>query len=260
MKYRISVGLLCLLPLALCAQESPDKVMATVNGAPITNLEVKHFITRQSKPTAEPEAIQEMINVELLVQTAKKEGFLEKPFLKLEIERSKDALIASLYLQQVLRDMDVSEEKLKKRYNKEFLSGKMSATEYNANHILVKTEQEAREVITRLDKGESFEELAKTLSTGPSGKNGGELGWFKPESMVPPFSEAAKQLKPGNYSKQPVETQFGWHVILLNELRQTPPPSFEAMKTELRTLIAAEGIREKVSELRSSAKIEITTE
>ena len=260
MKYRISVGLLCLLPLTLCAQESPDKVMATVNGVPITNLEVKHFITRQSKPAAEPDAIQEMINVELLTQAAKKEGFLEKPFLKLEIKRSKDALIASLYLQQLLSDMDISEEKLKARYNKEFLSGKMSASEYNANHILVKSEQEAREVITRLDKGEAFEDLAKTLSTGPSGKTGGALGWFKPDSMVPPFSEATKQLKPGNYSGQPVKTQFGWHVILLNELRQTPPPTFEAMKTELRTLIAAEGIRDKVSTLRSAAKIEIKAE
>lgn len=259
MKHPILLGLLLSLPLPLLAEQSPDTVIATVNEVEISEIEVRHFLSRQTKPVKKETAIQEMINVELLTQAAKSEGFTDKPFLKLELKRTENALIASMYLQQILKDMKISDEVLQERYKKEVLDTNKGATEFNANHILVKTEQEALDIISRLDNGEGFTDLAKLLSTGPSGKNGGELGWFKSTDMVPPFSKAAQQLKPETYTQKPVKTQFGWHVILLNDQRETPPPTFESMKKDLRTLVAAEGIRNKISELRSAAKVDIKT-
>ena len=259
MKHPILLGILLSLPLSLFAQQTPDSVVATINDVDISEIEVRHFISRQTKPVKRETAIQEMINVELLTQAAKTEGFTSKPFLKLELKRTENALIASLYLQQVLKDMKISDEILQERYQQEVLTTNKGVAEFNANHILVKTEQEALEIITRLDKGEAFTDLAKSLSTGPSGKNGGELGWFKPADMVPPFSKAAQELKPGAYTQKPVKTQFGWHVILLNDQREGSAPTFKSMKKDLRTLVVAEGIRKKINDLRSAAKVDIKT-
>ncbi len=258
MKKLLLCSALLLMPLAAshAAEQAPAKTLATVNGVAITDQEVKHFTSKLTQPVAQARALQEMINVELLSQAARKEGLVDDPALQLEIKRVTTGLIASHYLQQALLNLDIAEKDLKERYQKEYVDGK-TGNEYNANHILLKTEQEAKDIIKQLDGGADFAELAKQHSTGPSGANGGALGWFKPGDMVAPFSQAAQALKPGEYSKHPVQTEFGWHVIKLNETRPIQPPSFESVQQKLATAVAAEAINRIMKNLHDSAEIVI---
>ncbi len=234
--------------------ETDNPVLATVNGVDITDAEVKHFISKQSKAVPPAIALQEMINVELLKQAARNENQLSNESLQLELKRNESALIAAHYLQQHLRNLEITEAALKQRYQKDYVESSQTA-EYNANHILVKTDTEARDVIKQLDDGAKFTDLAKSLSIGPSGKDGGALGWFKQGDMVAPFSQATMQLKAGEYSKQPVKTQFGWHIIFLNDIRTTQPPAFESVRQQLTTAIAADSISKKLQTLRDKAFI-----
>ncbi len=240
--------------LADSADPEPT-LLVTVNGVGITDTEVQHFISKQAKPIPGEAAIQEMINVELLVQAAKNENMMADESLVLEIKRTTSGLIASHYLQQLLRSLEITEQDLEDRYKKEYQDGEQ-ATEYNANHILLETEAEALDVIKQLDEGASFDELAKNLSTGPSGKDGGALGWFKQGDMVAAFSTATTQLSKGQHTKVPVKTQFGWHVILLNETRTTQPPEFDSVQQQLSRGIASDTIRNKVGALHKAATIE----
>jgi peptidyl-prolyl cis-trans isomerase C len=130
--------------------------------------------------------------------------------------------------------------------------------EYKASHILVETQDEAVAIIGELDGGADFAELAKSKSTGPSGASGGQLGWFAPAQMVQPFSAAAAELEKGSYSKEPVETQFGWHVILLEDTRERTPPSFEEVKDRLKLVMANKRLQEHLQEVRAAADIAIT--
>lgn len=249
---------LILLPQFAIAEEAgtENKILVTVNGVPITQEEVQHFTSTLNKPVTQQQVVQEMINVELLVQAAKNEGALKDPALALELKRNHSALIASHYLQQHLSSITVTEEALKSLYDQQYKQAD-KANEYNANHILVKTEAEAKNIIAKLDKGDDFAELAKTLSIGPSGKQGGALGWFESGSMVAPFSQATIKLSKGQYSKQPVKTQFGWHIILLNDTRVLPPPPFESVRKQLSTAITAESISNKLKSLHDAANLEL---
>ena len=134
----------------------------------------------------------------------------------------------------------------------------MGKTEYKARHILVKTEDEAKNVIAQLDKGADFAKLAKEKSIGPSGKEGGDLGWFSPDNMVKPFADAAAALKVGTYSKTPVHTQFGWHVIKLEDTRPVSPPSFDELKNQLMNSWRNKMISAYLDRLRSEANVKIT--
>lgn len=228
--------------------------VATINGVSITEPEVKHFISKLTQNVPAERVLQELINIELLVQAAKNEGVMKDDSLNLEIKRLTSGAIASHYLQQQLLK-NTNPETLKARYRKLYIDQEMGK-EYNANHILVKTEDEAKAIIKQLDNGAIFTDLAKKLSTGPSGKSGGALGWFKPTDMVPPFSKAAIALVPESYTKQPVETQFGWHVIKLNQSRNVEPPSFESVKQTISQAIASEEVQKIMKKLHDSASIE----
>ncbi|MGD2112724.1 MAG: peptidylprolyl isomerase, partial [Gammaproteobacteria bacterium] len=132
--------------------------------------------------------------------------------------------------------------------------------EYKARHILVETEDEAKDIITRLDDGVDFSELAKEKSTGPSGPSGGELGWFGAGQMVKPFADAAAAMEKGTYSKTPVQTEFGWHVIMLDDMRDSTPPPFDDVKERLKVLLTNQNLQQHISELRESASIDLKTE
>jgi len=147
----------------------------------------------------------------------------------------------------------ISDEELKKLYDEQVPKG----NEYKARHILVEDEEAAKKLIVELDGGADFSELAKEHSTGPSGKTGGELGWFSPQQMVAPFSEAAATLEKGSYTKQPVKTQFGWHIIILDDVRESTPPAFEEVKPQLQTFVQKQRIQDYIASLRQSATIEI---
>jgi peptidyl-prolyl cis-trans isomerase C len=130
--------------------------------------------------------------------------------------------------------------------------------EINARHILVKTEAEAKQIIGRLEHGGDFAKLAKDKSIDPAGKeSGGDLGWFTKDQMVPEFANAAFALKKGEFTKTPVKTRFGWHIIKLVDRRAAPPPAFEEAKRQIAAKEESEAIASKVKELRAAAKIEI---
>jgi peptidyl-prolyl cis-trans isomerase C len=254
----------CLIFLSLCysgstfaaSDEQPENpVLARVNGVDISMQEVKHFIQQQKQQVNPQQALMEMVNVELLVQEAKKAGMMKDENLALEIKSNTQGLIASHYLNNFLNNLEITDDELQKHY-KQLYEAESQKLEYNANHILVKTEQEARDLIEQLDKGADFTKLAKEKSTGPSGKDGGALGWFKTGDMVAPFSEATSKLKPGAFSSDPVQTQFGWHVILLNETRNIEPPAFETVKEQLSTSIAADSIRGMIKALHEKSTVE----
>ncbi len=236
-------------------QKVENPILARVNGVDISMQEVRHFIQQQNKQVSPQQALMEMVNVELLAQAAKNEGMMEDQELALEIKRNTSGLIASHYLNNFLSQLEITDEELLKRYDEQYKAADQGL-EYNANHILVETEAEARELIKQLDNGADFTTLAKEKSTGPSGKNGGDLGWFQPADMVEEFSTATQQLTPGKHSTDPVQTQFGWHVILLNETRKTEPPAFDTVKEQIRTTIAAESIRNMMKTLHDKSKVE----
>ena len=132
--------------------------------------------------------------------------------------------------------------------------------EVKARHILVEEEEQAREIIAELDGGADFAELAEEHSTDPSAEGrGGDLGFFTRDRMVAPFAEAAFAMEPGTHSAEPVETQFGWHVILVEERREGTAPEREAVEGQLQEIIAAEVIEDTRTELRETAEIEMNT-
>jgi len=132
----------------------------------------------------------------------------------------------------------------------------MPKTEYHARHILVANEAEARKVIDRLDKGEKFDVLAKSDSLDPSKSNGGDLGWFSPERMVPEFAGAVIAMKPNEYTHNPVHTQYGWHVIQLLDTREVTPPPFEQVKGRLEQIVQAKKFRSYTDDLMKAAKVD----
>jgi len=159
----------------------------------------------------------------------------------------------------IFKRTNISDEEVKARFEKE-IAAIEPEQELRARHILVKTAEEANAIIAELDGGADFVELAKTKSTGPSGPQGGDLGFFGKGQMVPPFEAAAFALEAGAYTKAPVQTQFGFHVIKLEEKRDRPLPKFEEVQDQMRQVVLRERYLETVKEARSLSNVEILDE
>lgn len=236
--------------------------VAVVNGEPISQETYERYLKyRSQQQDGQPgqvnrEAlINELINRQLLLQEAKKQNLDQNPEIAFRIKQLKaDALIQAL-IQKQAQSNPISESELKKEYEQRVAAS--DAKEYKASHILLKSEQEAKDVIKELDSGAVFADIAKAKSTGPTAKNGGDLGWFNANQMVPPFSQAVANMKKGTYSKTPVKTQFGWHVIKLEDERKVTPPKFEEVKNQLRRMKSSQLIQEYVIQLRKDANVEI---
>jgi peptidyl-prolyl cis-trans isomerase C len=151
---------------------------------------------------------------------------------------------------------ELTDEKLRGAY-REFLDQNPPQEEIHARHILVDTEEKARDIIAQLDDGADFATLAAQSSDGPSGRNGGDLGWFTADTMVPEFSEAAFKLQPGEYTKDPAHSGFGWHVILVEGRRMQDPPTFEEVVANLRDEMLPMKVEEFINRTRADAEIEI---
>jgi len=165
--------------------------------------------------------IEELINRELIYQNAISIGVDKTPAIQSEVEYQRIFLIASSMLNRSSDRFSASDADLKKEF--ELRKGELGGKEFKARHILLENEADAKKVITELDKGGKFESIAGERSKGPSATEGGDLGWFQPAQMVKPFSEAAAKLKKGEYTSTPVKTQFGWHVIWLEDTRSGEP-------------------------------------
>jgi peptidyl-prolyl cis-trans isomerase C len=234
-------------------------VVATVNGTPITETVIELYQEqmqnrRPGAPVDRNMIIEEVINLELASQNGSKEGLDKDTRMQLQIDQQRRAVVATAAIQNYLNSNPVTDEELKTLYDEQVPKG----SEYKARHILLEDEEAAKKLIVELDGGADFSELAKEHSTGPSGKSGGELGWFSPKQMVAPFSEAAAKLEKGSYTKEPVKTQFGWHIIILDDVRESTPPDFEQVKPQLQSFVQKQRVQNYIAGLRQSATIEMT--
>jgi peptidyl-prolyl cis-trans isomerase C len=244
---------------AAATPEGP--VVATVNGAPIMKSVLDVYGSQRNANQGEGEKVSdqdilsEVISLELMRQEAVSKGLNTSPTIVATMDQQTRTLLAGAAIRDYVQKNPVTDEQARALYDKQV--GKPS-TEYNARHILVKTREEAEKIIAELDKGADFAKLAKEKSTDSSASEGGSLGWFSASQMVKPFADAVAGLQKGSYTKEPVQTQFGWHVILLEDTRESTPPAFDDIKDRLKVLVANQQLQQHIKELRESAKIEIT--
>lgn len=201
-----------------------------------------------------PILLDRMVDGMLITEAGRKEHLDQNPELQLRLKRFEDHLIQEAYLSRAVKDAE-TEDRLKARYNS-FVKDKEGREEVHARHILVKTEAEANAIIAELDKGADFADLAKKDSIDSGSASGGDLGYFGHDDMVKEFADAAFALPAGQYTKTPVKTQFGWHVIKVEDHRAAKPPSFEEARQEVSQLVAHDVVEAKVKELRGAAKVE----
>ncbi len=254
-----------LLAVGCTKAETPevaaDKPVAVVNGTAISrdvwNLYVKtrHAGKTPGDLTAEEqnEALEELIGMYAGSQEADKQKLgAGEPNARLELV-GKSAM-AELLFKKFTEGAEPTEEELKAEY--EARIAEAPKQEFHARHILVDDEAKAKELITKLDGGANFEQLAKDNSKDGSSTEGGDLGWFNPNQMVKPFSDAVQQLEIGKYTATPVQSEFGWHVIKLEEKRATTPPPYDAVKPQLAPLVNQKKFETYLKDLVKSAKVE----
>jgi len=252
-------------PAALAAEEtSPESVVvAEVNGEQITKADViamKESMSRQIPQIRNMplEALfggllERAIDQKLISAKAADAGLEDDPAVQEQIAAVKAEILRREWLTRQV-DARIDEDRLKEAYDK-FLAENPAEEEVRARHILVEDEATAKEIIKELEGGADFAELAKEKSTGPSGARGGDLGYFKKGAMVPAFSDAAFALDAGDITKDPVQTQFGWHVIKLEDRRTAEPPTFEEQKEELRAQLTQQVVEEVLTSLREDADV-----
>ncbi len=237
------------------APQAPRPV-AVVNGTTLTEADLLAYARSQGRRGARltpRQALQGLVDRELLYQEAKAAGLDRDPAVQAALRNEERNLLAGVQVERLLRSQPVSEQALRQAYAQRFGHGKVR--EYKARHILVRDEATARRLIAELDRGADFADLARKHSIGPSAKQGGELGWFSAASMVPPFARAVQALKQGSYTREPVHTRFGWHVILLEGTREVDPPPFAQVKDRLRAALQSQALARHLQALRRKAKI-----
>lgn len=195
------------------------------------------------------QARDQLTDIYLLSSQPRAEELKERPRLKAQIELQTRAMLAQAVATEFLTNNQATDEEMRALYDEQ--NGSSPGKEYKARHILVETQGEAVDIIAQLDDGADFAELAKEKSTGPSGPSGGDLGWFPPDRMVAEFSQAVQEMGDGEHSKEPVQTQFGWHVILREESRDAVPPPFESVRDALKQQVEARKLQEYIDSLRS---------
>lgn len=272
----ILAGLLggtALLPLAATAQDEnqdaaeedagaqEDPVVAIVDGEEILRSEVMASAAElppQYQAQLElifPALVERLVDYKLLDKAAAEKGLGDDDAVQERLEALKADIMREVLLSQLIEE-GVSDAKVREAYDT-YLEENPAQQEIRARHILLESKEAAEEVIALLDGGADFAEQAKEKSTGPTGETGGDLGYFAAGQMVAPFSEAAFALEPGSYTKEPVETQFGWHVIKVEDKREQTPPSFEELEEQLVDQLSRQVVEGYLAELREGSEVEI---
>jgi peptidyl-prolyl cis-trans isomerase C len=240
-----------------------DKVFARVDGQAITAADVDLVIATMAQQLAQvPDeqkrriAVNRLVDMKVISNQAEKDKLGATDDFKRKVDSIRQQLLINEYVRVKLAQT-VTDETLKKKYDEEVAKLTLG-DEWHARHVLVKTKPEAEAIIVDLGKGGDFAKIAEEKSQDPgSAKQGGDLGFFAAGDMVKPFEDAANSLKPGEYTKTPVETQFGFHVIKLEEKRKQQPPAFDDVKEQLRQDALGTAFTTKLEELKKTAKIEI---
>ncbi|TAN49395.1 MAG: hypothetical protein EPN21_12000, partial [Methylococcaceae bacterium] len=236
------------------------EAIATVNGKAISKLELENswndeIVARGiAERVTKTQLLDELIKRELLRQEAQAQHLDSTPETAARMANVQRGILAKTAGQAFLQTNPITDDRVKQEYDRQVAANK--ATEFKARHILVKTEQEAKDLIKKLQANGKFEELAKksSIDTGSATK-GGDLGWFDPAQMVKPFADALAQLENGKYTTTPVQSQYGWHVILREETRDKAPPPFEAVKAQLHDSLQAAAMQKYLGELHAKAQI-----
>ena len=238
--------------------------VATIDGTPISRVEYDIYLKSllQGRPTTELTAEQrgqvldELISMQLLASQGGKDGVEKDPDVAARLDVVRMRVLADSESQKYLKDKEPTDAELHAEYDTAIAA--MDKTEYHARHILVPTKEQAEQVIKKIKGGAKFEDVAKAQSTDGSKANGGDLGWFTLTRMAKPFGDAVKVLKKGEMTQEPVQTQFGWHVIKLEDTRETAAPPFEQVKQQVNNGVIQKKLQAYVEGLKKNAKIEKT--
>jgi peptidyl-prolyl cis-trans isomerase C len=252
-------------PGASTGQPEGNPLVATVNGTEIHRSDIELFY-RSLPPQLQqipmdqifPQLVERYVDQKLIGQAARKSGVADRPEVKQQIALLTESVISQAYMDDHIRQQ-VTESRLHEEYQKT-VALEPKREEVRAQHILVKTKEEAEQVIKELKAGGDFVAIAKKTSLDPSGRTGGDLGYFTRDQMVPAFSDAAFKLRPGEYTTAPVQTQFGWHVIKLEDRRIAGARKFEEMSDELRQSLTEKAYEGVVKDLRAKAQVVIVGE
>jgi peptidyl-prolyl cis-trans isomerase C len=253
--------------LAACSQQgSKDKAastsppVATVNGENIDK-DLYEFYARgvANKPASEltaeqrEQVLDNLVRAKVIAEQAEKDGTAKETNTAALVELSRLNVLQQAVSEKYLKDRKASDQEMRAEYETQVAA--LPRLEYHARHILVATEQFAGKLVQELEKGAKFEDVARRESMD-SKDNGGDLGWFTPDRMVKPFADAVAALKPGEFTRAPVQTQFGWHVIKLEDTRDVTPPPFENVKQRVEQMVQAKKFKSYVDELMKTAKVE----
>jgi peptidyl-prolyl cis-trans isomerase C len=271
MKVFTFAAIAALTLLAACtpkANQAPGndaaaKTVATVNGKPLASVQFDFFSqTVAGKPPSEltgeqrSQLLDTLIRAEVVAQQAEKDGLDKQGDAPQSLAMMRLQVLERASMANYLKDRKPTDAELKAEYDSQVAA--MPKTQYKARHILVKTREEAEAIIADLKKGAKFEKLAADKSLDNSRTNGGDLGWFGPNNMVKPFVDAVASLKKGETST-PVQTEFGWHVIRLDDMRAITPPTFEAAKEKIEQIVQAKKFKAYEDSLMAAAKVEKTS-
>ena len=264
-------ALIAAAPGSLLAQDeaatptaTADTNIASVNGKDYSLDLFRVFFTQrlqetngQNSPAFQEQAFNEFLSLVVAAQEGEKRDLATNADVQTAIELQRLMILSNAALQSIANDSPPTDDELKQAYEK--FKEQAQRKEYKARHILVDEKAKAEELIKQLDdsKGEGFDELAKENSLGPTAEKGGDLGWFDARQMVKPFSDALSTLEPGSYTKQPVQPQFGWHVIMLEETRTAEPPTFEEAKPTLEAAVTRQKVADALNELREKAEVDL---
>jgi peptidyl-prolyl cis-trans isomerase C len=235
------------------------ETLLTVNGFDVDSTVVDMYIeSRTQKPASQVSPIErdsllaEITDIYLLTSQPGVEKLMDDPQVQAQLEIQKRGLMAQVVATDFISRNQASDEEILSAYSEQI---ELAPTlQFKARHILVESQSTAIDLIRQLDEGGDFEELARLNSTGPSGPNGGDLGWFSPNQMVEPFSNAVADLEDGAYTKEPVQTPFGWHVILREESRASEPPTLDSVRDVIKQRIEQTKLQDYLTELREQSE------
>jgi peptidyl-prolyl cis-trans isomerase C len=235
--------------------------VATVNGVQIPESVFRFYVMtalRKNADDLKPEerqaAIDDLVNVQLLAAEGEKSGLLAERTIAAQLELQRMQLAARAMATRIIEQNPATDADLQKVYDENL--PRLAGKQYKARHVLVPTKEEADEVITQLKGGKDFLTIAKEHADGPTGPNGGDLGWFTATSMVEPVAAAVQTMQVGAYSAEPVKSDYGYHVILLEDTRPGEAPTLDSVRNDLRNVVDRNRLQTHLKGLRDGAKIE----
>jgi peptidyl-prolyl cis-trans isomerase C len=258
----VASAALLAVPVALAqdtkakAAPAPARAEAATKGKELYTPAYFEFMVKQRTSQGQPDspelraAVRDELNTrELLVREARKQGLDKSPTVKTEMDLTSQTVLVRAYMTGYLKSHPIPEDQMHKEYD--LIKGQIGDKEYKVRHILVDKEDEAKEIIVALQKGEKFEKLADRSKDNGSKINGGDLDWNAPANFVKPFSDAMVSLQKGKFTTTPVQTQFGWHVIQLDDIRDAKVPPYEEVKPQLAQRMQGQVVEKYLKDLRA---------